>query len=237
MKSDSEINHVAIIMDGNGRWARKRGLPRVIGHREGVESVRAIVKTCQDLGIRYLTLYTFSTENWRRPEEEVQTLMNMLEEMIVKETPALHKNNVRINAIGRLNELYPNARHALENALELTKNNNALVMTLCLNYGGQSEIIDAVKKIVLADRKANINLEKFDESEFSRYLYDPELPPPDLLIRTGAENRERISNFLLWEIAYAEIYFTKTLWPDFRRKEFVKAIEDYKKRERLFGAV
>ncbi len=237
MNKNTEIKHVAIIMDGNGRWARRRGLPRVIGHREGVESVRAIVKTCQELGIKYLTLYTFSTENWRRPEKEVQTLMNMLEEMIVKETPALHKNNVRINAIGRLMELYPNARDALRKAIDLTKNNTALVMTLCLNYGGQSEIVDAVKKIIIADRKRNIDLDKFDENEFARYLYDPELPPPDLLIRTGAEKRERISNFLLYQIAYSEIYFTKTLWPDFRKKEFVRAIEDYKKRERLFGAV
>ncbi len=232
-----EINHIAIIMDGNGRWARKRGLPRVIGHREGVESVREVVKICRDLHIKYLTLYTFSTENWKRPSEEVQTLMNMLEEMIVKETPELHKNNVRINAIGRLNELYPNAKMALDNALELTKNNNRLVLTLCLNYGGQGEIVDAVKKIIMADRKKQINLEEFNEAEFRNYLYDPNLPPPDLLIRTGAEHRERISNFLLWQIAYSEIYFTRTLWPDFRKKEFLKAIEDYNKRERLFGAV
>ncbi len=232
-----EINHIAIIMDGNGRWARKRGLPRVIGHREGVESVREVVKICRDLHIKYLTLYTFSTENWKRPRAEVQTLMNMLEEMIVKETPELHKNNVRINAIGRLNELYPNAKMALDNALELTKNNKRLVLTLCLNYGGQGEIVDAVKKIIMADRKKQINLEEFNEAEFTNYLYDPNLPPPDLLIRTGAEHRERISNFLLWQIAYSEIYFTRTLWPDFRKKEFLKAIEDYNKRERLFGAV
>ena len=134
----SEINHIAIIMDGNGRWARKRGLPRVIGHREGVESVRAIVKATNELGIKYLTLYTFSTENWKRPNDEVKTLMDMLEEMIVKETPELHKNEVRINAIGRLDELYPNARKALDEALCLTKENNKLILTLCLNYGGQS---------------------------------------------------------------------------------------------------
>lgn len=232
-----EINHIAIIMDGNGRWARKRGLPRMIGHREGVESVREVVKACRDLHIKYLTLYTFSTENWKRPNDEVQTLMNMLEEMIVKETPELHKNNVRINAIGRLSELYPNAKKALDNALKLTKNNKRLTLTLCLNYGGQSEIVDAVKKIIMADRKKQINLEKFNEADFANFLYDPNLPPPDLLIRTGAEQRERISNFLLWQIAYSEIYFTGTLWPDFRKKEFLKAIEDYNKRERLFGAV
>ncbi len=232
-----EINHIAIIMDGNGRWARKRGLPRVIGHREGVESVRVVVKAAKELGIKYLTLYTFSTENWKRPDDEVQTLMNMLEEMLVKETPKLNKNKVRINAIGRLDELYPNAKKALDEALTLTKHNDDLILTLCLNYGGQSEIVDAVKKIVREDRKKQINLDELNEEKFSQYLYDPSLPPPDLLIKTGAERRERISNFLLYQIAYAEIYFTKTLWPDFRKKEFLKAIEDFKKRERLFGTV
>jgi len=212
-------------------------LPRVIGHREGVESVRVIVKTAREIGIKYLTLYTFSTENWKRPKDEVQTLMNMLEEMLLKETPELNKNRVRINAIGRLDELYPNARKALDEALRLTKDNESLILTLCLNYGGQGEIVDAVKKIVLEDRKKHIDLEQFNEEKFTRYLYDPSLPPPDLLIRTGAERRERISNFLLYQIAYAEIYFTKTLWPDFRKKEFLKAIEDFKNRERLFGAV
>ncbi|MEO0136483.1 MAG: isoprenyl transferase [candidate division WOR-3 bacterium] len=233
----AELNHVAIIMDGNGRWARKRGLPRVVGHRVGVESVRTIVKAARELGIKYLTLYTFSTENWKRPAEEVQTLMNMLEELLKKETPELHKNKVRINAIGRLDGLYPNARQALEEARALTKDNTELILTLCLNYGGQSEIVDAVKKIVLEDRQKPINLEELDEKRFAKYLYDPELPPPDLLIRTGAERRERISNFLLYQIAYAEIYFTKTLWPDFRKREFLKAIEDFKNRERLFGGV
>lgn len=237
MEEKDFINHVAIIMDGNGRWARKRGLPRVIGHREGVESVREIVKVCRELGIKYLTLYTFSTENWKRPNDEIKTLMDMLYEMLVKETPELHKNKVRINAIGRLEGLYPNARKALDEALDLTKNNNELVLTLCLNYGGQSEIIDAVKKIIIEERKRKVKIDELNEENFVRYLYDPDLPPPDLLIRTGAEHRERISNFLLYQIAYSEIYFTETLWPDFRKKEFLKAIEDFKKRERLFGAI
>jgi|UniRef100_A0A7V3VUB2 undecaprenyl diphosphate synthase len=237
MEKKDNLKHIAIIMDGNGRWARKRGLPRVIGHREGVESVRAIVKTAREIGLKYLTLYTFSTENWKRPADEVQTLMNMLEEMLVKETPELHKNRVRINAIGRLDGLYPNARRALDEALRLTRENDQLVLTLCLNYGGQGEIVDAVKKILLEDRKNPINLDELNEEKFFQYLYDPELPPPDLLIRTGAEKRERISNFLLYQIAYTEIYFTKTLWPDFRKKEFLKAIEDFKNRERLFGGV
>ena len=232
-----EPTHVAIIMDGNGRWARKRGLPRVIGHRQGVESVRTIVKTSTSIGVKYLTLYTFSTENWQRPEDEVQTLMNMLEEMLVKETPELDKNNVRVNAVGRLDVLYENARRALQDAFELTKNNSGLVLTLCLNYGSRSEIVDAVKKIIEQDRTNRIDLDKFDEQNFSSYLYDPSLPEPDLMIRTGAEKRERISNFLLWQIAYTEIYFTKTLWPDFREREYKTAIEAFKKRERLFGRV
>lgn len=232
-----KIKHVAIIMDGNGRWAKKRGLPRVVGHRQGVESVRATVNAAKDIDIKFLTLYTFSTENWRRPEEEVNTLMEMLEEMIRKETAELHKNDVKVNAIGRLDTLYPKPRKAMEQAIEKTKNNKSLVMTLCLSYSGRSEIVDAVKKIVKRDRDQKIDLDDFKEENFTEFLYDPELPDPELLIRTGAENRERISNFLLWQIAYTEVYFTKTLWPDFRKKEFVKAVQDFEKRERLFGRV
>jgi len=232
-----QLKHVAIIMDGNGRWARKRALPRVVGHRRGVETVRRIVKASRKMNIKFLTLYTFSTENWKRPKKEVDTLMAMLEEMLIKETPELHENQVRINAIGRLEELAPNAKKALDDSLSVTRNNKGLVLTLCLNYGGQSEIVDSVKKILLEDRKKHINLDEFDEKYFARFLYDPQLPEPELLIRTGAEKRERVSNFLLWQIAYTEIYFTKTLWPDFKEKEYIKAIESFKKRERLFGAV
>ncbi|MGB3478506.1 MAG: isoprenyl transferase [bacterium] len=232
-----KIKHVAIIMDGNGRWAKKRGLPRVVGHRQGVESVRTIVNATKDLDIKFLTLYTFSTENWQRPEKEINTLMEMLEEMIRKETAELHKNDVKVNAIGRLDTLYPKPKKAMEQAIEKTKNNKSLVMTLCLSYSGRSEIVDAVKKIVKRDRDQKIDLDDFKEENFSKFLYDPELPDPEFLIRTGAENRERISNFLLWQIAYTEVYFTKTLWPDFRKKEFVKAVQDFEKRERLFGRI
>lgn len=232
-----EPAHIAIIMDGNGRWAKKRGLPRVIGHRQGVESVRNIVKASTRLGVRYLTLYTFSTENWQRPADEVNTLMDMLEEMLVKETPELHKNKVRINAIGRLDALHQNARRALQHSLDLTKGNTGLVLTLCLNYGSRGELVDAVKRILEQDRKQHFDLADFGEEEFAKYLYDPALPEPDLLIRTGAKNRERISNFLLWQIAYTEVYFTETLWPDFREKEFTEAINSFKRRERLFGRV
>lgn len=230
-------SHVAVIMDGNGRWARKRGLPRVIGHRQGVESLRAMVKTSNRIGVKYLTLYTFSTENWQRPKDEVDTLMKMLEEMLAKETPELHKSKVRINAIGRLDELHENARRALRESLELTAANSGLVMTLCLNYGSRSEIVDAVKKVIEKDREKRIDLENFDEKQFTEYLYDPTLPEPDLLIRTGAKSRERISNFLLWQIAYTEVYFTEILWPDFREKEYLEAIDSFKTRERLFGRV
>ncbi len=230
-------SHVAVIMDGNGRWARKRGLPRVIGHRQGVESLRAMVKTSNRIGVKYLTLYTFSTENWQRPKDEVDTLMKMLEEMLAKETPELHKSKVRINAIGRLDELHENARRALRESLELTAANSGLVMTLCLNYGSRSEIVDAIKKVIEKEREKRIDLENFDEKQFTEYLYDPTLPEPDLLIRTGAKSRERISNFLLWQIAYTEVYFTEILWPDFREKEYLEAIDSFKTRERLFGRV
>ncbi len=232
-----EIKHVAIIMDGNGRWAKKRGLPRVVGHRQGVESVRAVVKTSQKLGIEFLTLYTFSTENWKRPKAEIKTLMNMIEEMLGKETANLHKRNVRINAIGRLDNLYPNAKKVLDNAISLTSKNDGLVLTFCLSYSGRSEITDAVTKIIQKDRDEPLELSTFNEESFTQFLYDPTLPDPDLLIKTGAEKRERISNFLLWQVAYSEVYFTKILWPDFREREYIEAIEAFKKRERLFGSV
>jgi len=233
----SDTIHVAIIMDGNGRWAKKRGLPRVFGHRQGVESIRDIVKAAPSLGVKYVTLFTFSTENWQRPKDEVDYLMSMFKEMLKKETPKLHEKNVKINAIGRLDDLHPAVRKSLNDSLKKTEKNTELVLTFCLSYGGQGEIIDAMKKVITKDRNERIALGSFDEKEFSKYLYDPDLPPPDLLVRTGAENRERISNFLLWEIAYTEIYFTKTLWPDFRKKEFSKALEEYKSRERLFGKI
>jgi undecaprenyl diphosphate synthase len=233
----SDIHHIAIIMDGNGRWAKKRGLPRVIGHREGVESVRAAVKTCRKLKIDYLTLYTFSTENWERPQDEVDTLMNMLEEMLTKEINELHQNKVRINAIGRVDDLYPKARKKLDEARAVTENNEGLVLTLCLSYGGRGEIMDAVKKIIEQDRKSHFDLDRMTDDDLRQHLYDPSLPDPDLMIRTGAERRERISNFLLWQIAYTEIYFTRTLWPDFREQEMTAAIQAFSRRERLFGRV
>jgi undecaprenyl diphosphate synthase len=232
-----ELQHIAIIMDGNGRWARKQGLPRVVGHRQGVETVRRIVNTCLDTDIKYLTLYTFSTENWSRPQEEISMLMDMLAEMLRIEMKGLHEHNIRINAIGRIHTLFDNAHEAILEAKDLTKNNTGLVLTFCLSYGGRAEIIDGIKKLLQEDRAQRFDLGSIDETFFSRYMYDPSLPDPDLLIRTGAEKRERISNFLLWQIAYTEIIFTKTLWPDYSNKEFTNAIRSFLERERLFGSV
>jgi undecaprenyl diphosphate synthase len=232
-----EVQHIAIIMDGNGRWAKKQGLPRVAGHRQGVESVRRVVRVSRNLGIPYLTLYTFSTENWNRPKKEVTMLMDMLSEMLRIEMKNLHKNNIRINAIGRIHSLYENAQAAINEAQALTKNNTGLVLTFCLSYGGRAEIVDGIKKIIAEDRKMHLDIESLDEDVFHNYLYDPSLPDPDLLIRTGSEKRERISNFLIWQIAYTEIVFTKTLWPDFSEDEFTHTISIFQERERLFGGI
>ncbi len=221
--------HIAIIMDGNGRWAKERNLPRIIGHKVGSESVREIIRVCIELGIEYLTLYSFSTENWQRPKEEIKGLMELLKFLLKNEVDELNRNGVSIKAIGRLDYLPNDVKIELFKAIEKTKNNNKLKLYLALSYGGRQEILDAVNKII------NSKLEFVDEGTFRNFLYDPNLPDPDLLIRTSGEYR--ISNFLLWQISYSEFYFTKTLWPEFRREEFIKAIEDYSKRKRKFGKV
>ncbi|MDT7879283.1 MAG: isoprenyl transferase [Candidatus Hydrothermia bacterium] len=221
--------HIAIIMDGNGRWANERNLPRIIGHKVGSESVREIIRVCLELGIEYLTLYSFSTENWQRPKEEIKGLMELLKFLLKNEVDELNRNGVSIKAIGRLDYLPNDVKNELFKAIEKTKNNNKLKLYLALSYGGRQEILDAVNKII------NSKLEFVDEGTFRNFLYDPNLPDPDLLIRTSGEYR--ISNFLLWQISYSEFYFTKTLWPEFRREEFIKAIEDYSKRKRKFGKV
>ena len=221
--------HVAIIMDGNGRWAKERKLPRIIGHREGVESVREVVRTAREIGVKYLTLFTFSTENWRRPQDEVRGLFNLLERVAKREINLLLKNGIKLKVIGRKDELPERTRKIIESAEEKTKENKDMTLVLAFNYGGRREIIDAINKI-LKNGKKEIN-----EDDFRKYLYDPEIPDPDLLIRTSGEMR--ISNFFLWEIAYTELYFTDKYWPDFRREEFLKAIEEYAKRERRFGEV
>jgi undecaprenyl diphosphate synthase len=216
-------------MDGNGRWANERNLPRIIGHKVGSESVREIIRVCLELGIEYLTLYSFSTENWQRPKEEIKGLMELLKFLLKNEVDELNRNGVSIKAIGRLDYLPNDVKNELFKAIEKTKNNNKLKLYLALSYGGRQEILDEVNKII------NSKLEFVDEGTFRNFLYDPNLPDPDLLIRTSGEYR--ISNFLLWQISYSEFYFTKTLWPEFRREEFIKAIEDYSKRKRKFGKV
>jgi undecaprenyl diphosphate synthase len=223
-------SHVAIIMDGNGRWADRRGYPRIMGHHAGIESVRAIVRASSLLGINYLTLYTFSTENWTRPKQEVDALMAILEELLSSELEELHRNNVKVRAIGRIAELPKNVRRALDHMIGTTAHNTGLVLVLALNYGGRQEIVDAVKKIVKSESSPKVTVDTF-----RMYLYDDTLPYPDLIIRTSGELR--LSNFLIWEAAYSEIWITKTLWPDFRRRHLLKAIAHFQNRVRKFGGI
>jgi undecaprenyl diphosphate synthase len=223
--------HIAIIMDGNGRWARKRALPRFMGHRAGVESVRKMLKACSELGVRFLTLYTFSTENWQRPRREVTQLMELLAGLLRNEEPNLQRENIRVRAIGRIPDLPQKAQANLAWLIDRTAKNTGLTLVVCLSYGGRSEIIDACRRVLREDRKP----EEITEHTFRPYLYDPEVPDVDLLIRTAGE--QRISNFLLWQAAYAEFYFTDTLWPDFRKKHLQAAIDDYQRRVRKFGKV
>ena len=221
--------HIAVIMDGNGRWAKSRRLPRLFGHRAGIMSVREIVKTCGELGVKVLTLYAFSAENWARPGAEVQALMRLLQEYIVRELPDLQKKHVRLRAIGRLDALPEGAQNRLSEAIEATSHNKGLTLVLALNYGGRQGIVDACNRAWKAGHR------QMDETILRRYLYSPDCPEPDLLIRTSGEMR--LSNFLLWESAYTEIYVTKTLWPDFRRPHLYEAIADFQKRERRFGGL
>ncbi|NOY50670.1 MAG: isoprenyl transferase [Chlorobi bacterium] len=225
--------HVAIIMDGNGRWAMKQGEDRVFGHHKGVDAVREIAETAAELGIEYLTLYTFSTENWNRPQNEVDALMSLFVETIEKEIPTLNKNNIRLNAIGNLKGLPAENYSRLINTMEQTSANDRMTLTLALNYSSRWEIINAVKSII-PDLGANkIKNDDIDEETFAKYLNTSNMPDPELLIRTSGEMR--ISNYLLWQIAYAELYFTPILWPDFGEEDFYEAIVDYQSRERRFG--
>ncbi|UCE21590.1 MAG: isoprenyl transferase [Candidatus Aminicenantes bacterium] len=224
--------HVAIIMDGNGRWAKKKNLPRVEGHRAGAKSVREVVETSARLGIKFLTLYAFSKENWKRPEREVKTLWRLLEDYLRKEDKVLVKNQFRLIIIGQREAIPSSVRKELERVEELTKDFNRLTIILALNYGGRDEIVDAVKRVV---RDKECDIETLDEKKFSHYLYTNNIPDPDLLIRTSGELR--ISNFLLWQIAYSEIWITPVFWPDFRKKQLLQALVDYQKRERRFGDI
>lgn len=222
--------HVAIIMDGNGRWAKNKNLDRISGHREGMKSVRAVVTAAKDLGIRYITLYAFSAQNWQRPKNEVDALMELLKHYLLKERDKLIENGIRLNAIGRLDELPQAVSDVLRETMEMTRDGREMTLTLALSYGGREEIMDAVKKIIAA---GNISSEFIDHPDLSRFLYTEGMPEPDLLIRTSGEMR--LSNFMLWQIAYAEIYVTRTLWPNFRKRHLVKAILNYQNRERRFG--
>ncbi|HKZ15840.1 MAG TPA: isoprenyl transferase [Geobacteraceae bacterium] len=225
--------HLAIIMDGNGRWAQERMLKRIIGHQKGVETVRTIVEESSLLGIQYLTLFAFSSENWLRPKSEVRSLMTLLKKYIARETPLLMKKNIRFNVIGDLEELPQAVREAVENTVRKTSVNSGMVLTLALSYGARQEIIQAVKKLAVDMVAGKTDIERLDERNFSGYLYTADLPEPDLLIRTSGEMR--ISNFLLWQIAYAELYFTEVNWPDFGKEEFYKALGNYQARERRYG--
>jgi undecaprenyl diphosphate synthase len=228
--------HIAIIMDGNGRWARRRRLPRVAGHQAGVSPVRGTVETCTRLGVRVLTLYAFSVENWKRPRAEVETLWRLLRYYLRQELPDLQKNDIRLQAIGRLDSLPPQVRRELDSAVEATASNRGLVLNLAINYGGRAEIVDAVNAILeVARLDGRIDSLKLDEELISANLYTASGPDPDLLIRTSGEMR--ISNFLLWQIAYAELYVTETLWPDFTRRDLLQAILEYQKRDRRYGGL
>ncbi len=227
--------HVAIIMDGNRRWAKARGLPQVFGHRQGVKSVREVIRTCVDIEIEILTLYAFSAENWKRPRIEVRALMRLLREFLRKESANLNKKGVKVWAIGRLGGLPAGVQEALENAMKTTAKNEGLLLNLALNYGGRSEIVDAVRGVLSDVQRGIRKLEEVNEETFREYLYTSGLPDPDLLIRTSGEYR--ISNFLLYQLSYSEIWTTPVYWPDFRRKDFLEALLDYQGRERRFGAV
>ncbi|WZL75025.1 isoprenyl transferase [Clostridiaceae bacterium 35-E11] len=227
--------HIAIIMDGNGRWAKKRGLPRTAGHKAGVESLREIIRTCSELNVQYLTLYAFSTENWKRPEGEVVALMQLLVFYLRKEIDELHNNHVKIRTIGDIHELPINALNEINSAVEKTKNNSGLVVNIALNYGGRDEIIRATKQLCYKAKNNEIDIEKIDQAMFEQYLYTVDVPDPDLVIRPSGELR--ISNFLLWQIAYSEFWFSNIFWPDFSCEYLMQAIIDFQNRDRRFGGI
>lgn len=235
IKNENIPAHIAIIMDGNGRWAKQRSLPRFAGHREGINSVREITRICGEIGIRHLTLYTFSTENWARPKAEVSALMQLLLTSIRKEIKNLHENNVRLTTIGAFQDLPKSARKEIEEGIEITKNNTGLNLNLALSYGSRQEIIQAIKHIAEMVDSGKLKIDDIDQEQFEKLLYTNNIPDPDLLIRTGGEFR--VSNFLLWQIAYTEIFVTDTYWPAFREKELLEAIVEFQSRERRFGKV
>ena len=225
--------HIAIIMDGNGRWAKQQGNARIFGHRNAIKAVRDVCEGCAELGVGYLTLYAFSTENWNRPKMEVSALMDLLVSTINSETETLIKNNIRLNAIGRLTDLTEKVLTNMKEAISRTKDNTGLTLTLALSYSSKMELVDAFRKIAADVKDGKISADQIDDTVISRSLYTGDMPDPDLLIRTSGELR--ISNFMLWQLAYSELYFTSTFWPDFDKEELYKAIVDYQQRERRFG--
>ena len=235
-KTDSSIpTHVAIIMDGNGRWARKKGWPRIRGHREGAESVRAILRAAKKAGVKYLTLYAFSVENWIRPEAEVRGLMTLLRTFLRNQEHELHENKVRLRMIGRMADLPQAVQKELKRVIEATREYTEGTLTLALSYGSRVEIVEAVRAIARKVQEGLLEPEQIDDAVFSAHLYAPDMPDPDLMIRTSGEMR--LSNFLLWQLSYAELYVTDVLWPDFREGEFMKALESYAQRHRRYGDI
>ena len=227
------LRHIAVIMDGNGRWATARGLPRVMGHRAGAQAVQRVVEACCELGVEVLTLYAFSWENRDRPSDEVQELMALLEEFIRRETPTMLRNGVRLRTIGRLEELPPSVIESLRHVVARTAHGERMTLTLALSYGGRQEIVDAARRLAERIQRGELHPDQIDEARFAQQLYAPDLPDPDLLIRTSGE--QRLSNFLLWQSSYTEIYVTQKLWPDFSKEDLLDAIAEYERRERRFG--
>jgi len=232
-KGKKPLQHVAIIMDGNGRWAKQHGLEHIEGHRKGADAVKECVEVAKELGIKYLTLYAFSTENWKRPEGEVKGLMNLLRNFLENHLDEMNEKGIRVRAIGRIDKLPLLTRRKLLNSIKKTSKNEEGNLVLALNYGGRAEIVDAAKKFAEDVSKGKIKSSQLDEELFKNYLYAPDIPDPELMIRTSGEFR--LSNFLLWELSYSEIYISDVLWPDFDKKEFKKAVESYYGRDRRFG--
>lgn len=228
-------DHIAIIMDGNGRWARKRGMPRVAGHKEGLSTVVKIVKAAVKCKVKVLTLYTFSTENWKRPKSEIDFILRLPKEFLHLYLPDLIANNVRIEAIGDMEKLPAYTREAVQYAINRTRNNDGLQLNFALNYGSRHELLKAMKEMFVDLNEAKLSIDEVDEQRFSEYLYTGDMADPDLLIRTGGE--KRLSNFLLWQLAYTEFWFTDVLWPDFSEKEFLHALEEYRQRKRRYGGI
>lgn len=229
MSSNSfNLDHIAIIMDGNGRWAKDKGMDRIFGHKEGAKSAKKVIEACSDLNINYLTLYAFSTENWNRPQFEVDSLMSLLSSMLKNEIKELERNNIVFNVVGRVEDLPKSVQNIISDVIDRTKHNTGLILSLALSYGGRQEIIDAVNKIIVSKKS-----EIIDEEIVKNNLYCPEIPDPDLIIRTAGEYR--LSNFLLWQSAYAELFVSKKNWPDFKKKDLMEALKDFENRDRTFG--